>query len=466
MSDNENYSNSDYFKEHYDIAVNETTPSHSKGKDHYRAPSAPEKKPNGGKKDNNRLKLLIICAFIVVAAVAAGIGIAQANNSTQPVAATEESTSVQAEAVTECPTAAPLDTTVAGISDAQKEKLKELVEEKLDSSNFSGSVVIGAGNGVLVNVQRGYSNIEKKENNTENTKYEIGSMTKQFTAAAIMKLAQEGKLSINDKVSKYFKDSHFNDKLTVENLLTMTSGVPDYLNDNIFAVETGDRKEDSKYTKDEFTKWLNTRESAFDPGDSFYYSNTNYYMLGLIIEQVTGESYEDYMTEQILIPNQLYNTSMSMADATANGYLTTDGDKGIKIDSSYFYSAGEMVSTAPDIFRWLCAFDTGAVTGNDLLKKATSIDKFGYNYGYGWFIDYLGDYYYHTGNTELFYGVDVVSFNDDIKVVALSNINDTTVQQLGIELLNLTERELYPGKHDTTEPSEEATEKPTDKPNN
>lgn len=399
-------------------------------------------------------KICMIAVFTIILCTVVWIGTVQTrdNEGSVPVNAQEATYSG-----TEKPTPPATEPIESRFTAAQLEQLKTEIMCKLEENSFSGSVLIGAGDEILVDVAMGYSDIKDEVKNTTTTKYELGSVTKQFTAAAISKLAQEGKLFVDDTLDTYFKDFKDGKKVTIDNLLTMTSGIPDYLNDYIYMVETNERSQDSTFSKEEFMDWFNEKELQLDPGSNFHYSNTNYYLLGLIIEQVTGESYEDYMTKEILDPLFMYDSSMCMTDASARGYLTVDGEEGTLVDSSYFYSAGEMTSTTHDMFKWLNGFDNGRVVSGDFLTASVSNSKSGFNYGYGWFIDYQGDYYYHTGNTQVFYSVDLVSFEDDIKVIALSNINDVTVQQLGKDLFRITEKSLFPGKHDATEPATEGT---------
>lgn len=343
--------------------------------------------------------------------------------------------------VTQKPTAPITSPVQSAFSKEKLEKLEKTVDAELKENNFNGTVLIAVGDEVVLHKARGYSNKVKKTKNDLDTKYEIGSVTKQFTAVAIAKLADEGKLSLNDKMDKYFPDFREGKKVTIENLIRMESGVPDYLNFNIGMIERGEYEEDSVYTQKDFLKWLNKQELGFTPGEYFYYSNTNYYMLGMIIEQVTGEKYEDYIVNKILNPLYMYDTSMKMTDTTAKGYLE-DGTDGIKIDSSYFYSAGEMVSTTSDMLRWLNAFSRQELLSANMQKKALAKSKAGNSYGFGWFL--CGDYYYHTGNTELFYAIDLIEERNDIKIIALSNINDINVQAMGKELLTITINGLFP----------------------
>ncbi len=365
---------------------------------------------------------------------------------------------VSTEPVSEYPTRsieAPTEKTTSSYTKEQLDKIEKIVNTELTAMDFNGTFLVAVGDEVVYHQAMGYSDKEKKIKNTLDTKYEIGSCTKQFTATAIAKLAEEKKLSLNDKVTKYVEKAKLAENVTIEHLVNMCSGLPDYLNEYIYDVETGERKENSKLSKTEFFKWLDKQSIIFEPGEYFSYSNTNYYLLGLVIENITGIEYEQYIHDEILYPLYMDNTSLAMTDTDSHGYLDTDWTEGIKIDSSYFYSAGEMVSTTSDMLRWLNAYNSGKVLGKSMLKKAINVGADGFNYGFGWFV--TDDYYYHTGNTELYYAVDIVTKKNDIKIIGLTNINDTALQQTALTIMNKVQTQLFPEKEKVTESETSST---------
>lgn len=406
-------------------------------------------------------RIWLIMVFLIVLCAVVWVGTVQTKHDEDTVAVNAagnlktQSIEKETQPTTQIQTAPTTEPVESAFTEKAIEKLEKDVDKRLKKNKFSGTILITVGDETVFHKALGYSDIKKETKNQLDTKYEIGSITKQFTAVAITKLAEEKKLSLSDKVTKYFPDFKAGKKVTIENLLRMESGIPDYLNFNIGEVEQGERAEDSTYTQKEFLKWLNKQKLGFNPGEYYYYSNTNYYLLGLIIEQVTGGTYEDYMVNSLLQPNYLYNTTMKMTDTTAQGYLDADGTNGIKIDSSYFYSAGEIVSTTADMWRWVKAFDEGQLISQQSTDKALSQSKSGNNYGYGWFL--CGDYYYHTGNTELFYSIALVEKEEDIKIIALSNVNDVTVQEMGKNILDIVRKDLYPEKYATQAKTEKTT---------
>ncbi len=401
------------------------------------------------------VRIGILVSFFALVAILISVSVIQTEepDTTQvaPVA------NINTASATEAPTRPPEPATEkvkSAFSKKQLDKMEKTIDQKLNDMKFNGTFLVAVGDEVIYHKAMGYGDVAKKKKNTLDTKYEIGSCSKQFTAAAIAKLEQEGKLSLNDNVSKYIDSKIIDKKLKVYHLVNMCSGLPDYLNEYIYSLEVEERDADATFDKDEFMEWLDKQPVIFSPGEYFSYSNTNYYVLGLIIEKVTGKTYEQYIEEEIFYPLYMDDSSLVMTDTDCEGYLDRDYTKGIKVDSTYFYSAGEIVSTTTDMLKWLNAYSRGKVLDDNNFKKAINIGKDGFNYGYGWFV--CEDYYYHTGNTELFYAIDVVTKKNDIKVIGLSNVNDTSLQQTGLAILLSVENQLFPGEHNVA-----PTEKPT-----
>lgn len=389
------------------------------------------------------LKISVIAVFFIMLAGMLWVSSIQTVDieSTDILSVNNTSTESASESPTR-PTEAPTEKVKSVFTKTQLEQTEKIINTELDNMGFNGTFLVSVGNEVIYHKAKGYSDKEKKIKNKIDTKYEIGSCTKQFTATAIARLAEEKRLSLTDKVTNYVKKASIAKDITIEHLINMCSGLPDYLNEYIYAVETGERKKNSTFSKSEFFKWLDKKELIFEPGEYFSYSNTNYYLLGLIIENVTDMKYEEYIYNEILYPLYMDNSSLVMTDTDSHGYLDSDWTEGIKIDSSYFYSAGEMVSTTSDMLRWLNAFDNEKVLSKSMTKKAINIGSEGFNYGFGWFV--TDDYYYHTGNTELYYAVDIVTKKNDIKIIGLSNINDTSLQHTALTIMSKVETELFP----------------------
>ena len=273
---------------------------------------------------------------------------------------------------------------------------------------FPGASVIVIHDGkIILNKGYGFANIEKSEPNTPLTVFRLGSVTKQFTAMAIMQLYDKQLLQLNDNVDKYFPGTLNGDKMTIKNLLTHTSGVTESLDTKL----------------------------AFTPGTQISYSNTGYNLLGKIIEKVSGMSYEKYLLENIFNPlgmsNSGYEHQATKISNHATGYIISDNgsykDTG-EADVSGAFSAGALYSTAEDMYRWDQALYTEklvkASTLNQAFSQATLNDGSTIKYGFGWMVSQAG------GLKEVGHGGDITGFNtyiarypdEQFTVIVLSNI--------------------------------------------
>jgi CubicO group peptidase (beta-lactamase class C family) len=257
---------------------------------------------------------------------------------------------------------------------------------------FNGSVLVAEHGKVIFEKGYGQANMEWDIPNQPDTKFRLGSISKQFTAFLVVKLAEEGKIKLDAPISTYLPEypKATGDKITVHQLLTHSSGVPNYTSvPNFFKEKSRD-----PYTPTEFVKTFQDLPLDFTPGEKFKYSNSGYFLLGYIIEKVTGKSYEQFLQETILTPLKMVNTGYDHYDVVlkkrAAGY-EKQGKNFVNspfLDMSIPYAAGSLYSTVEDLYLW-----DQALYGNQLLtsKSMESLFK-SYipagkeSYGYGWFI--------------------------------------------------------------------------------
>jgi CubicO group peptidase (beta-lactamase class C family) len=243
---------------------------------------------------------------------------------------------------------------------------------------------------------KGYADLENAVLASPDSKFRIGSLTKQFTAVAILKLIEEGKLSLNDSIQTYLPTfpvkSH---TITIEHLLTHTSGLEEVTETEQFSstlIKLGCEPE-------KLVNYFKDSPLNFEPGSKFQYSNSGYHLLGLIIEKVSGLDYEDYLRSEIFVKadmkNTLADTNLKIIKNRASGY-EKNNEKIINssyLDMSVPFSAGNLLSTTQDINKWYKALFNYKIIGKENLEKAHSpyILKDGTksNYGYGWFVDNL-----------------------------------------------------------------------------
>ena len=220
--------------------------------------------------------------------------------------------------------------------------------------------------------------------------FEIGSITKQFTAAAIMMLAEEGKLSVDDPITRYLPDyPDYGHGITIENLLTHTSGIFSYTNIDGY-MAAGIRMDVSVADLIDLFKDLPVE---FAPGERWKYSNSGYILLGAIIESVSGLSYQEFIKTRIFEPLGLEHTSygshIRIIPNRAAGYGFLDGEwiNAPFLSMTQPYSAGGLMSTVEDLYRWQRALFGGRVVSAEAVKRMTTPyvlnDGDTTTYGYG-----------------------------------------------------------------------------------
>ena len=255
------------------------------------------------------------------------------------------------------------------------------------AKHFRGTIVAERNGQVLVEKSYGTAVEEWQIPNSVETKFEIASLSKQFTAAAILKLADSGKLDIEDPVSKYYRESPPSWKgMTIHQLLTHTSGLPENEWDNFFKGRC------TPYTTEEQVKTFRDRPLGFPPGSSWKYRNTEYYLLAFIIEKLSGESYAAYLAHHIFQPLKMahsgFVTMAAIVPQMAEGY-TREG--GTLLHREYFdrsmeTGAGGIYTNAQDLLRWNKALDSPELLSAHALELMFTAHPPA-NYGYGWFVE-------------------------------------------------------------------------------
>jgi CubicO group peptidase (beta-lactamase class C family) len=305
---------------------------------------------------------------------------------------------------------------------------------------FSGSVLIVKRGKVIYEKAFGEADKEWHIKNTNETKYRIGSNTKQFTAACILKLHEQGKIKLDDKLSKYLPSYPKGDSVTVHMLLTHTSGITDYTNLDAF----WNTYAYVPIQPDSFISVFKNKPYDFSPGTQCSYSNSGYYLLGVIIEKASGESYSDYLNKNILIPAGLKDTGFDQLDAIlefrARGYFSI---KDKYYNAPYItmegpWSAGALYSTVRDLYNWSRALFTNKILAAESVKKMTT--PYARNsenepFGYGLIIDSLKSHrrIWHNGGIPGFSSYIAHYPADDVNIILLSN-NSSNTSDIGTGL--------------------------------
>lgn len=312
----------------------------------------------------------------------------------------------------------------------KSEQNKEIgLNEKLDAvfanspSGFNGSVLIAINGKIILEKGYGMADVQNKILNGKDTTFTIFSITKQFTAMAIMMLEERGLLSVDDKVSKYIKGIKNGDQITIHNLLSMTSGIGDFVEGNPPYKE---------YTLKDLISQIKHTPTDFVVGTRYEYSNSNYILLGDIIEKVSGLGYGEFLKQNIFTPLEMTNTAYDPSDKErknkAKGYISIgkySASEANKFSMSYVYSAGGLYSTVDDLFKWSQALST-----EKLVKKSTIDKMFKPNlegYGYGWRInDQYKNVVSHTGGYPFkgYQSIIIRTLDNDSIIIFLQNEND------------------------------------------
>lgn len=246
-----------------------------------------------------------------------------------------------------------------------------LFQASVDSSQIAGASVLVYKNGkTLMKKTYGYASLELSAPIPEGGIFEIGSVTKQFTAAAILKLAEANKLSLDDDFTQYLDFETNGRKVTIDNLMNHTSGIPSYTEIPEFwdlSIQ--------EHPRDSLVRLVESKPFMFEPGEALIYNNSAYFFLGLIIEKVTGQTYEEYLQESFFDPLGMDNTFYcSTSEVTKNkvyGYSYTP--EGLKqkeyLNHTWPFSGGSLCSTTEDLLTWMTALHQGNVLSETLYKS-------------------------------------------------------------------------------------------------
>lgn len=261
---------------------------------------------------------------------------------------------------------------------AIKKKSGEIIsqfDKIVEAKNFNGTIYMKLGNDFEYLSSKGAANSNKHIDNSINTRFYIGGITKQFTAAAVLMLSEKKKLSLDDTLNKYFPDYEAGGKVTVKQLLNMTSGINTYVLHNDITTPSnyliGDLdekvKEDNsaKENKELILEWIFSQKLIFAPGTKFDESESNYFLLGEIIEQASGMSYADYLKTAIFAPLGMGSSSFEPDEKMALAYDKAANTKSLNY-KGVGYSAFGMISSVSDLLKW-----TDGLLNNQVLTPAS-----------------------------------------------------------------------------------------------
>lgn len=247
-----------------------------------------------------------------------------------------------------------------------------LLTEMQKMGTFSGSVIMAHKNKILLNKGYGFSNEEFDVLNQPKTMFRIASLTKQVTAVAVLRLEDQGKLSIKDPLSKFIPEYPRGSEITLEMLLNHTSGLGDSIKHTKMSMEAIQKL---KRTPDQLVKMIMPQPLKYEPGTTYFYSNHGYILLGYCIEKASGMTYGDYLKKEIFEPlkiqNLYYETGETLVKNRAEGYKVVNGSK-VKSDwfeMSNAYAAGGLIGTTESYLKWQQNYNNSTLLSSDAWNR-------------------------------------------------------------------------------------------------
>jgi CubicO group peptidase (beta-lactamase class C family) len=332
------------------------------------------------------------------------------------------------------------------VSQTPAEEADELLKQYTKQNSFNGVVLIAQKGKILLEKGYGYKNAAAKTLNDSNTVFQIGSITKQFTSAIILQLQEQHKLFLQDKLSKYIPDYPKGDSITIENLLTHTSGIYNYTNDEEYVKNNIARQ----IKLEELIATFKNKPFDFSPGTEYRYSNSGYTLLGYIIEKVTGESYFTIVRENIFTPLKMNHSGFDFSNLKsankATGYIKLSEkstNPATIVDSSESYAAGSIYTTVGDLYKWDRALYTNSIMHDSSLQKTFTPYKA--NYGYGWVIDssYGKKVVMHSGEIFGFTSFIARIPSDEVCIILLDNKGSPGLAKIAENINSILNQQPY-----------------------
>lgn len=307
----------------------------------------------------------------------------------------------------------------------------------IQMKDFSGAVLIARNGEVLLRKGYGMANTELGIPNSPQTKFHIASLSKTFTAAAIILLEKKGLLRLDDPLAKFLPDFPNGDKIKIVHLLTHTSGVPDFY--------AWPEYEEIKTNTLALTDWiarLKNKPLDFEPGKQNSYSNSGYALLALVIEKVSGKTYEEFLRERIFAPLKMENTGTwddaSIIPNRASGYDPWNSTIGLIntpfYDKTVLFGSGSLYSTIDDLYTWY-----QAIHAESLVK----LNSLAYPYGWGTRQRFKRDLIEQGGNDPGFVSNLSAYLKDDVCIIVLGNVRTGAIDKIRDDLGAIVFNEMY-----------------------
>lgn len=343
-------------------------------------------------------------------------------------------------------------TAPSGQSSADEESTTEQsLEYILNETNYSGYAYITRENKVMLSKGCGYSDSDNTKEYDETSVFPICSNTQQFTAAAVLLLIQQGKLSVFDTIDTFFPDCKYARDVNIHQLLSMCSGIEDYLGStdksgtyNMFSSDkltvklskTASAQENKKAAE----KFILESELRFEPGKKAEYSCSNYFLLARIVEIISGTSYEDFITKNFLEPLNMKHTGfLDSYDGDIAQEKVKDTDYEHLFYPGAVFGSGCMVSCASDLAAWTASLVNGTILSKDIVSDMyyfhTQLTDSVY-YGYGVFTDGSGEVFFNSGSMSSYSSLIYADNFQETYIILLCNSPEIRIDSVGTSLFN------------------------------
>lgn len=359
-------------------------------------------------------------------------------------------------------------TVTTAFGQTKPEKIDQLLSMLNNQEQFNGSVLIAENGKVIFSKSYGLANQETKQKLNADSIFELASVSKQFTAMGILMLKEKGKLSLEDKITKFFPELDEYKDITVRNLLNHTSGLPDYIQPTYFDLLDKNKINTNKDIIEILAK--NKPKLEFTPNEKFTYSNTGYLLLASIIEKVSGKTFAQFLKDSIFKPLKMDRTFVyqrrlhpQKIDNYAIGYVFDSKNNKAVIPDDFqptkfvYYldgmiGDGNISSTVNDLFKWDRALATkklvSAKTYDEMFSGVNLLDGKKTNYGFGWFTEEhkdFGNIVIHTGSFPGYKTVIDRHLSQDKTIIILQNNEDVVLPTRNLReiLYNQTITPIY-----------------------
>ena len=341
-------------------------------------------------------------------------------------------------------------------ANAQQEKnltadFDKVINEELALNGAGATVLVSRRGEIIYDKSFGLANVELNvPMRTENV-FRIGSITKQFTAIAILQLMEQAKLNLQDEITQFIPNYPMQGaKITIEHLLTHTSGIRDYasLRDTV-------QRGKIDFTPEAMIDYFKNQPMRFQPGARYEYSNSNYFLLGYIIEKITGNTYQHYLVKNLFEPLDMHDSYVGKDTMIIKNRAAGYSMGGIQIENAavlsmtHPYAAGAILSTTKDLFKWNEAVHSYKLVKKETLEKALTRYKLTngeeINYGYGFRLGFIQENpsLWHGGRINGFITTAMYLPKEDVFVVILSNCDCNDVDRVSAKLAALAVGKPY-----------------------